>query len=291
MGSWKTLVGIGARTTHSSMSCLSTFCSPFRALMPCHRIPMSEKKIGKDRLPLFCVIWLYNSQAIWDEWYYICILVETLDLPTVLESPPSLSLLSILPPPFTFFDVERLLFPFGFYPDVFFGRLLSPSKTFDIGSILIGFYSSRVVFQALQSALPRLVNCFLTCRPTELLAFATVNPGWSLSNYPRAKQREWGGKNVWSCFPATASQPAACVVVVVVVVYYSPTTMGFYQFPWIEFTWIVFEIGPVNWLGPSASICIINIFFVCLFVVSFFLSLCLCVYVFVRILRSTPRDI
>ena len=95
MGSWKTLVGIGARTTHSSMSCLSTFCSPFRALLPCHRIPMSEKKIGKDRLPLFCVIWLYNSQAIWDEWYYICIMVETLDLPT---TPPSLSLLSIYLP-------------------------------------------------------------------------------------------------------------------------------------------------------------------------------------------------
>ena len=95
MGSWKTLVGKGARTTHSSMSCLSTFCSPFLALLPCHRIPMSEKKIGKDRLPLFCVIWLYNSQAIWDEWYYICIMVETLDLPT---TPPSLSLLSIYLP-------------------------------------------------------------------------------------------------------------------------------------------------------------------------------------------------
>ena len=57
---------------------------------------------------------------------------ETLDLPTVLEFPPSSLSAVYIPPPFTFFDVERLLlFPFGFYPDVFFGRLLSPSKTFD----------------------------------------------------------------------------------------------------------------------------------------------------------------
>ena len=248
MGSWKTLVAKGARTTHSSMSCLSTFCSPFRALLPCHRIPMSEKKIGKDRLPLFCVIWLYNSQAIWDEWYYICIMDETLDLPTVLESPPSLSLCCLYTSPIHFLRRgTSSSFPIWFLSRCLFRSPSFSFKTFDIGSILIGFYSSRVVFQALQSVLPRLVNCFLTCRPTELLAFATVNPGWSLSNYPRAKRREWGGKNVWSCFPATASQPAACVVVVVV--YYSPTTMGFYQFPWIEFTWIVFEIGPVNWLG------------------------------------------
>ena len=203
-------------------------------------------------------------------------MVETLDLPTLLESPPSLCLLSIYLPHSLSSTWNVFFFSLWLLSRCLFRSPSFSFKTFDIGSILIGFYSSRVVFQALQSALPKLVNCFLTCRPTELLAFATVNPGWSLSNYPRAKRREWGGKNVWSCFPATASQPAACVVVVVV--YYSPTTMGFYQFPWIEFTWIVFEIGPVNWLGPSASICIINIFF-CLFVVSFFLSLCLCVCV------------
>lgn len=143
MGSWKTLVGKGARTTHSSMSCLSTFCSPFRALLPCHRIPMSEKKIGKDRLPLFCVIWLYNSQAIWDEWYYICIMDETLDLPTVLESPPSLSLCCLYTSPIHFLRRgTSSSFPFGCYLDVFFGRLLSPSRL--LTSDLFWLASTRV---------------------------------------------------------------------------------------------------------------------------------------------------
>ena len=128
MGSWKTLVGIGARTTHSSMSCLSTFCSPFRALLPCHRIPMSEKKIGKDRLPLFCVIWLYNSQAIWDEWYYICIMDETLDLPTtVLESPPSLSLCCLYTSPIYFLRRGTSSFPIWFLSRCLFR---SPSFSF-----------------------------------------------------------------------------------------------------------------------------------------------------------------
>ena len=34
---------------------------------------------------------------------------ETLDLPTVLEFPPSSLSAVYIPPPFTFFDVERLL--------------------------------------------------------------------------------------------------------------------------------------------------------------------------------------